>query len=81
MKKHCQVYVAADDEFRPFHILSTRAFSSLAPQVSVRARDDALVNGSDDASSNGSCDESDDRLAIHSHVVFEKFVGKQCLDR
>lgn len=66
------VYVAADDEFRPFHILSTRAFSSLAPQVSVRARDDALVNGSDDASSNGSCDESDDRhvrkLCFASHV-------------
>ena len=53
--------MAADDEFRPFHILSTRAFSSLAPQLSVRARDDAGLNASDGTSSNGSCDESDDR--------------------
>ena len=61
MKEKPQVYVAADDEFRPFHILSTRAFSNLAPQLSVRARDDAVVNGSDGGSSNGSCDESEDR--------------------
>ena len=74
MKEKPQVYVAADDEFRPFHILSTRAFSSLAPQLSVRARDDAGLNVSNGTSSNGSCDESDDRLAIHSrgHSIFFK---------
>ena len=62
--------MAADDEFRPFHILSTRAFSSLAPQLSVRARDDAGLNASDGTSSNGSCDESDDRSECTSVINF-----------
>ena len=34
------VYVAEDSEFRPFHILSSRAFNSLTPQVVVKTRDD-----------------------------------------
>ena len=34
------IYVAEDDEFRPFHILSSRAHSCLKPQLLVRLRDE-----------------------------------------
>ena len=34
------IYVAEDCEFRPFHILSSRAFNSLQPQLVIRRRDD-----------------------------------------
>ncbi|TRY67492.1 hypothetical protein TCAL_03751 [Tigriopus californicus] len=34
------IYVAEDSEFRPFHILSSRAFNCLRPQLTFRMRDD-----------------------------------------
>ncbi len=34
------VFVAEDGEFRPFHVLSSRAFNCLQPQIVVRMRDD-----------------------------------------
>ena len=34
------VFVAEDAEFRPFHVLSSRAFNAVRPQLHVRMRDD-----------------------------------------